>query len=146
MAKKIKNITLTDDMQEMIAKLRSYRGFPNDAMVIYAALSESYLKFFPAYTQMNKQSPADKVQRKNEEKEARAQLERGMKLELVKQLGGKINADDKNEIVHYYTYVSRKRYAQETPLHLVTQEIIDTQYSPDKATVERLRKEGKTDY
>ncbi len=143
---KIKNITLTDDMQEKLKRLKSELGYPTEAMVIYVALADFYRTTFPPYTQISKKTPAEKIKQKEEEKKMQDELEEARQLDIARKLGGKITDGDILKVVRYYTYAGRKRYPQEVPLHLLTDELIESQYSPDRAMVERLQKEGKTDY
>ena len=140
-------LTLTDDMQMMVEELRKKKGFPTDTMVFYNALADMHRKEFPAYAGNSVRSPQDKARTKQKENEAKQELMLETKRIIVEQLGGKIvKAEGGAEIANYFTYSGRKRYEQETPLHLITEDLLMSQYSPDRPTVERLHKDKKTDW
>ena len=147
MAAKTKLLRITDEMQMMVQELKKEIGSPTESMIFYMAISELHRSRFPAYARNSQRSPADKVKEKIKEKEAKEQFLLESKREIVRQLKGKlVIADGGAEIAHYFTYAGRKRYEQETPLHLITEDLLASQYSPDRPTVERLHKEKKTDW
>jgi hypothetical protein len=140
-------LSLTAEMVTKIEELKAELGFSSNSMVWYSALSGLYRSTFPAYARMSSLSPKQKVQEKLKEKEAKAEFELERKREIVERLDGElVKAEGGAEIAHYFTYAGRKRYEQETPLHLITEDLLASQYSPDRPTVERLHKEKKTDW
>lgn len=144
---KTKVITLTDEMQDKIAELKKELGYPSESMVIYSGITMLYQKTFPPHTQAQRGTPEQAVQRKKKEAEARTAIEHEKWVDIAKQLKGEISQKDGGvEIVKYFTYAGRKRYEQETPLHLMTVELVASQYSPDKKTVLGLQKDKKVDY
>ena len=147
MATKTKLLRLTDDMQLMVKELKKDMGYLTESHVFHTAVSELYHSHFPAYARNSARSPEDKVKEKIKEKEAKEEFILAAKREVVKQMGGKlIAAAGGIEVAHYFTYAGKKRYEQETPLHLITEDLLASQYSPDRPTVERLHKEKKTDW
>ena len=140
-------LSLTEEMIDKVEELKSELSFSSNSMVWYAALSQLYRSTFPAYARAGMRAPEQKVKEKIREKEVKAEFELAAKREVVKQLGGKIvKAEGGAEIANYFTYSGRKRYEQETPLHLITEDLLMSQYSPDRPTVERLHKDKKTDW
>jgi len=147
MLNKQKLITLTPEMQAKIDELQTHLGYPSASMVIYEGITTLHQQKFPPHTLAMRKGPQEMIKMKEAQRKAREDVQIEAKREIVKQLKGKIeHVTGMGEVATYWTYAGRKRYKQETPLHLVTEEILATQFSPDKATVERLQKEKKTEY
>lgn len=145
MVKKL--ITFTSRMVEMIEEIQEAKGYMSFSAVVHAAIVEMYTKTFPAYNRpFSGETGTDRVKRKDEEKKAKEDIVREELLAIADELGGELITENGKEVVRYFTYSKKKRYAQEVSLALLSQDLLKTQYAPDKATVLRLQKEGKVDY
>ncbi len=146
---KKRTISFTDRMDEMIEEIKSAKGYISTSAVIHAAIIELHSKAFPAYANrpLAKDEPvADKIKRKQAEKDAKAELIRQEYLRIAEALGGRVVNENGNEYCIYYTYFSKRRYEQKVPLHMLSTDLIPIQYQPSREAVEKLQKDGKTEY
>lgn len=144
-----KLITFTNRMYEMVEEIQSARGYPSFSAVIHASIIELHGKTFPAYKGVSSRNedPATKVRRKMAEKDAKLDVLREEKLTIVSALEGTVVSETGGkEFCQYYTYTSRKRFAQKVPLHLLSAELVKAQYQPSKERVLSLQKAKKVDY
>lgn len=142
-----KTLVFSKRLVEMIEELQSKRGFLSFSATVHSCIAEVYSRAFPAYSiGITKETPEEKLQRKEKEKEAKINMEKDKLREIVRQLGGQTVIDKGTEFAVYYTYAGKKRYEQKTPLTMISSDILRTQYQPNRETVERYQAEGKSEY
>lgn len=148
MSNKSKLITYSPRLSEMVEELREMKGYTSDSAVFIAGVIELHTKVFPNYMRNVRptSSPEDTLDQAGAVKKVKLDRERKKLLGLVEQLGGKVEAIAGNEVCVYYTYTGKKRYEQKVPLHMVSPDLIKTQYQPSKEAVLKLREAGKCDY
>lgn len=136
-------------MEEMLQEIRESKGFMTDTATLHYCIATAHSKAFPNYVvpQGKKETPMEKLQRQALVKEAKEEMVLNEYRDILKQLGGheETNESGKNVAV-YYTYAHKKRYEQRVPLYMLSTDLLKNQYSPDRATVEKLQREKKTDY
>ncbi|MCR4323038.1 MAG: hypothetical protein NUV61_03035 [Candidatus Azambacteria bacterium] len=140
---------LTDRLEEMAQELINARGYSTITSLIHSAIIDMHTSAFPVYLRkiaLRDEDPADRVRRKQEEKDAK----RDMVLEEVRdiafKLGGTITSNGEKETCTYFTYIGKKRFEQIIPISFLSEDLLKTQYSPNKEKVLQLQKEGKVDY
>jgi len=148
---------ITDQLYNKILLLQESRGDTTESETIKESIRVHYDKKFPGYLEgkrpessfAEEDTPATKkakLKTKLKEKELKNKAKKEMMLDtqmsLCEDLGGTV---EKGKCI-YYTYDERLRFKQETPVNLLTQEIVDRQYFPSKERVEELQKKKKTTY
>lgn len=149
MANPQKLITFTERQIEMANEIMAELGYNSFSQVVQQALIDKYQRTFPNYIKSGaKEEPVDRAQRKEQEKVAKKDIVLEGYRDIARRLGGTLVTDDTggNEACIYYTYTGKKRYEQRVPLNQLSEDLIKTQYQPNRAAVEKLQKEGKVDY
>lgn len=119
---------------QMIEEIKVEKGFTTATQVFIAAIAELHRKALPAYAQ-GFRGPS-------EPKLSKEESSRREGLRICKELDGRV---DGNHCV-YYKYAGKARYEQKIPLNLLSDEMVRTQYSPNRARIEELRAAKMTDY
>ena len=143
-----KLMSFTPRMLEMISSLRAKRGLMTDQEVIRFAISDMYGRAFPAYSTAPKKrlTPEQQIKAEGQKKEAQQEMLTEEKKAICEKLGGNLEKDGENTVCHYYTYSMKKRYLQEVSLEMLDDDMIKTQYQPNKQKVLALQKAKKVDY
>lgn len=142
-----KLLSFNPKMYKMILELKDKYAHDTVTATIKACITEVYQKRVekPAYlgTGVAKETPMDKVKRKEEEKKAKLALEREQYMQILNALGGHVEEIDGHEYAVYKTYNWSAEFDQKIPLHMLTPGILETQYAPTKEKVLELRSKGK---
>lgn len=140
-------IVFTERMVEMVNEIKENRGLMSFSAAVHFAIAELHKRDNPAYVHLRtNESPADRVARKKQEKEAKEDMARADQLAILEALGGELVVKEGSEVATYYNYSGKKRFLQEVSLSMLTTDLIKTQYQPSRERVEQLQAEGKTEY
>lgn len=137
-------VSITPKVDEMANELIAEEGHSSFSEVVRAAIQ---LKYETMTRSKFYRGRATKNQSQAEARASEAEAEERAQVLVCQQLGGTISEDENgNKSCSYYTYIGRKRYEQKASIAFLTPQLLDTQYTPSKAAVEKLQKEGKVEY
>lgn len=140
-------IAFTPRMVEMVNEIMNNRGLMSFSAAVHFAVAELYKKDNPAYVALRtNETPADRMLRKKQEKEAKEDMARADQLAILEALGGQLINKEGSEVAVYFTYSGKKRFEQDVSLSMLTTDLVKTQYQPSRERVEQLQAEGKVDY
>jgi hypothetical protein len=143
MSRKRLNIHINEKMEGMIEDIKSFKGYETKTETVLQSIREWHNDLFPM--RAKKISVAvDPTDRREQRKLEREQEEREEKIHILLSLGGVLSPDGNSGT--YYTYDKKERYEQSVPLKMLTEDLLNYQYSPDKDTVLALQAEGKVNY
>lgn len=125
-----KVITFNPRMREMIKQLRETQGYMSDSAVIHNAIIRMHSKEFPMYAQL-KSSTSERKMTVEEDR-----------MHICNLLEGKIVGSK----CVFFNYSGKKRFLQELPLSIMSDDLFKTQYQPSREKVDQLRKDKKVDY
>lgn len=131
-------------MEEMLQELKAAYGYMSISAVIQQAVIEMHSKKFPSYSNTSKLRVGDKTNIEEEKKER----DKKKLVAICGALGGKIveSPGGGKQVCEYYTYDGRNRYSQTSPLDMLNEDMLVSQYQPSREKVEKLQKEGKVNY
>lgn len=134
-------------MVAMVEGIKKKNALPSFSAAIHFAVASMHAKDNPAYITLKaNESPEERVRRKKEERTAKEDIVREEQLDILKQLDGKLVEKEGAEVCVYFTYSGKKRFEQTVSLNMLSTDLVKTQYQPNRAKVEQLQREGKTDY
>jgi len=150
--KKWKRVSMifNEDILAMIERFMSEKGFDTTSEVVKQAIRGMYTKEFPAYVEAKRQGPVtpeEKAQYEQDKKEAKIKLEEKRLMGICEALGGKVEKGESgNMVCKYFQYDKNNRYENELPIAFLSEDLLESQYSPSKEDVERRQKAGKVNY
>ena len=129
----------------MISELRDETGEIDDGSIIRRAISEFYAKTFPNYVRTKGKpfTPDEEIARENAKIASRRRTEEDRQRSLCEKLGGTVEAVGSGYVCKYKTFSLQGIYEQTLPLDHISEELIETQYHPDKETVLKYLKKRK---
>lgn len=148
---------ITDQLYNKIKLLQESRGDTTESETIKESVRVHYDKKFPNYLEgkrpdsgfAQEDTPAtkkSKLKTKLIDKELKKKAKKEMMLDVQMALCDDLRGTVEKGKCVYYTYDERLRFKQETPVTMLTQEIVDAQYFPSRERVEELQVKGKTTY
>lgn len=134
----------TEKALEMIEEIKQEKGYAHKTNVIAEAIIQMHAKVFPAYVQKRIEplTPEEKIKREEERQEIRKKQELDKKLDIANRLEGTVEGT----VCKFYRYSDTERYEMEVPLARLSEDMVETQYSPSKEKVLELQKKKKTKY
>lgn len=142
-----KSISFTGRMLEMIDEIKSSKGYVSLSSVVQQAVVQMHSKTFPTYVIPRKDnSPEARLERKDEMKRLKEEKALEKQIGICEDLGGKVSEKADGFVCTYFTYTGKKRFRQDVPLAMVSNDLIKIQYHPSKEKVLKLQEEGKVDY
>lgn len=150
------SISLTDKNLEQIENLIAELGFASISETVRGSIHALHSKTFPTYArgggrEVSIEQPeieAIKPDKKQVEAQKKAN-ELSHKVNICEQsLGGVVAYDEDGQPAQcaYFQYVGRKRHLQEMDIKSVTEDLIESQYNPNKDYVTKLQTDGHIDY
>ena len=143
-------VWLNDELRAMVDRFINERGFDTVSEVIKQSIRVYYAKEFPAYVEAKAsipRTPEAKAESQIRVKEHKEKLERDRLMGIAERLGGIVKKNDGGNLVcHYYTYDKKNRYEQELPLDFLTEDLLESQYTPSKEDVLKRQAEGNVNY
>jgi len=136
--KRTKTLTVRppERISEMITEIREARGYESDSSVVFTGIRELHARVFPAYT-IKKSSKADDSEESGS----------GIGIQICNALGGRVvERDGGKQVCVFYNFHKKRALKQEVPLSQMSDALIRNQYYPNREDVEKLRKDGGTDY
>ncbi len=146
---KLISITASPRLQEMVQDIKDRRGYSTTTQVFTQGVVELYTRLYPAYMAEKKSALTPKARAREavEEKEEKKLIAQEKLVDFCTELGGNVKTDGGGvKVCYYYNYANDKRYEQETPLEMLSEDLLKTQYEPSKTKVVQLQKDGKVDY
>lgn len=144
------SIVFNEDIQAMVTRFQTEKGFDTVSEVVKQAVRVMYAKEFPNYVEAKRavpKSPEEKADYERRKREQNEKEEEERYLKIVEALGGTVRTNDGgNKVCVWYTYDKKNRYENELPLTFLTEDLIASQYSPSKEDIEKRQKEGKVNY
>lgn len=148
MVKKL--LTFTPVVWEMIERIKNEKGYASSSAVVYQAVINMHDKIFVPYANRSvgkNMTAEEKIRKEEEEKEARSKVDLEKKVAICQTLGGQtVKQNDGSLLCKYFTYSFSKRYLQEIPVNLLTDDLIRNQYAPSKKDVLKLQENKKVEY
>ena len=143
-------VWLNDELRAMVDRFINERGFDTVSEVIKQSIRVYYAKEFPAYVESKAsipRTPEARAENEIRKREHKDKLVKDRLLAIAEKLGGTVDKNDGGNLVcRYFTYDRKNRYEQELPLDFLTEDLIETQYSPSREDVEKRQAEGKVNY
>jgi Arc/MetJ-type ribon-helix-helix transcriptional regulator len=142
--------TASENFEKKLEELLLDSGFNSRSEVIRVAVDALHIKRFPRYGNTGGSSipltAEQKVLRDQEEKKAKEDLFIERQKAICQLLEGEVVEKDGNISCRYYNYAFKKRYLQETPIRMLSNDMVKNQYSPSKEKVQKFQEEKQTDY
>lgn len=135
-------VGFTERHREMISEIMAAKGYPSLASVVQQAVIEMHGSVFKDYVMAKKartEQPAEAVGTKKSQQTDKL-------MNIANKLKGEVFEKGGVMMVKYFTYNRKNRYEQETPLDTMSEVMVEKQYFPSKAEVQKLQKEGKVNY
>lgn len=145
---------ITPQLDLKLQELKASRGDTHESDTLKESVRVHHAKVFPAYlSPRSGDEPLDKPEDrktkiknqiidKDIRKKAKKEMLHDNQVAICDALGGTVVGSK----CRYYTYDHKLRYEQETPLSMLTEEIVVKQYQPSREKVEQLQRDGKTHY
>jgi len=147
---KRKYVATTPRIDEMVAELQEEKGFKSFNEVVQWAIMEAHSKTFKDYVMVRKlqagKTPEEKAETLIRVQEIKKQKEEDALMAIAMELNGIVSGPSGDKRVKYFTYDKSNRYEQEVPLEMMSPELVQAQYFPDKETILQRQKEGKVNY
>lgn len=145
-----KTFLLDEGLIEIIRKIKDDNHQPSETAVVIEAVMALYRKLNPSYVVTRTESRAKTPEEKAEEKvriaEHKKKLAEDGYLAIVEKLGGRVINKPDGKYAQYYTYHKNTRYLQEMPLEMMSDDLCDAQYSPNKEDVLGRQERGEVNY
>lgn len=137
------SMTLNPTLAIMIEDLRKVRGDSNNTETIKEAIRFYHSKKFPVYASANTKPDNEQVIRSKVVLGAVKQDVKTKEAESIcAQLGGVVNGNT----CSYFKYDERDRYSQEVPLSLLSADLVQSQYVPNREEVQEYKRKGLANY
>lgn len=145
-----KYLAITKKLDDMVEEIRAEKGYKSFTAVIESAIIDFHGSVFKDYVMARKmqaaKTPEEKADTQLRVQEIKKQREEDVLMDIAKQLEGRVSGPAGDKRVKYFTYDKSNRYEQDVPLEMLTSELIEGQYFPDKETVLQRQVEGKVNY
>lgn len=119
-------------MESMVKDIKDKNGFFTIAETIRYCIGAVHKKEFKDYLS-SKHSGASMNKRDD-------------KIAVCHALDGRIETENGKDYCIYYNYGRRDRFEQKKEVNLLTHDLLDRQYVPNKEKVKELQKQGKVNY
>lgn len=151
MTKIQKTYLLEQSIVDKIQQIKENRGANTATAIVIQAIDEYHKKTFKDYVIARMptmpKTPEDKAETQMRITEIKREKREAKQMEIVEKLEGTIIDDGAgNKYCHWYIYDKNTRYQQQLPLEQLTDDLIDSQYHPSRAEVEKRRLNGTTTY
>jgi len=140
--KKAYQVRFPKKIDDMIQEIMDRRGYQSKVTTLIVAVSELHGRVFKDYIEVQKNkvamTPEEKVKAEMDVKEARVKMEEQKEYNLRKgfcdAMGGVEEIKGQTRVCKISKWHYQNEYKSEVPFEEMSQEVVDSQFNPDKET------------